>query len=143
MFSRHTEFTTDRIELLDVLFVEFLRSAKELGLIQKLCVELYRLHLHVCSVKVCAPCKCSVVLKKYCIKVWKVFLKVVRNLHCGRCTILSDRNASKSDNCLRHDRLCKRNTCDCERCCIDRMSMYNRSYVRSLLIYSHVHLDLR
>ena len=54
-------------------------SAKELGLIQKLCVELYRLHLHVCGVKVCAPCKCSVVLKKYCIKVWKVFLKVVRN----------------------------------------------------------------
>ena len=68
MFSRHTEFTTDRIEFLDVLFVEFLRSAKELGLIQKLCVELYRLHLHVCSVKVCAPCKCSVVLKKYCIE---------------------------------------------------------------------------
>ena len=76
--------------------------------------EFYRFHLHVCSVQVCAPCKSSVVLKKNCIEVWKVFLKVIRNLHCRRCTVLSDRNASKSDNCLWHDRLCKRDSCDSE-----------------------------
>ena len=143
MFSRHTEFTTDLIKFLNVLFIKFLRTSKKFALIQKLCIEFYGLHLHVCSVQVCAPGKSSVILKKNCIEVWKIFLKVIRNLHCRRCTILSNRNTSKSDNCLWHDWLCKRNTSNSKRCCINWMSMYNRSYIRSLLIYSHMHLDLR
>ena len=143
MFSWHTEFTTDFIQFLDVFFIEFLRATEQFALIQQLCIEFNGFHLHVCSVQVCAPCKSSVVLKKNCIEVWKIFFKVVRNFHCGRCTVLSDRNTSKSDNCFWHDRLCKRDTSDSKRCCIDRMSMYYRSYVRSLLIYSHMHFDFR
>ena len=145
MFSRQAHFSSDLIKFLQsVSLSNSFGPPSILDLVQKLCIELYRFHLHVCSEKVCAPGKCAVALKKNCIIIWKIFLKVYPESPLVDGVPYSAIGTHpRCDNCLWHDRLCKRNTCNCKRCCINWMSMYNRSYIRSLLIYSHVHLDLR
>src|SRR5699024_8081825 len=127
MFAGHTEFTADSVQFLNILLVEFLRAAQKLALIQELSVELNRFPLPVSGAEVCGPGDRSVVLQKHCVVLRKVFLKVVRARHCARCAVLSDGYASQSDNCLGHGRLCQRNACDSEGCCIDGLSMYDRS----------------
>ena len=75
-------------------------------------------------------------LKKNSIKVRKIFLNSVRDLHCGRSSIRSDRYAAERNDRLRHNRLCQRNACNCEACRIYGMSVNNRSDIRSLFVYS-------
>ncbi len=143
MLARKTHLTTNLIQSLNSSLVEFLRAAELFALIQQLCVELNGLHLHICGKQICGIGECAMALQKYSVEIREIFLNCIRDLIGGRCSVRSDRYASESDNSFRHDRLCQRNACNSEGCGIYRMSMNNRSYVRSLLIYTHMHLDLR
>ena len=47
----HTKLTSDFVESLNLSFGEVLRTTKHLGLVEKLCVEFYGLHLVICTEK--------------------------------------------------------------------------------------------
>ena len=141
VLALHTKLTSDLIKSLYLFFGERLGSAEHLGLIEKACVEFYGFHLVICVKKRIRESKCAVVLKKNCVKVRKILGNSVRNFLGGRRAVFCYRNASERDYSLGHDRLCKRNACDCKACSVKRMCVNNAVYVRSFLINSHMHFD--
>jgi hypothetical protein len=83
-----------------------------------------------------------VVLKKECIVVLDIGLKRIGNLHGGGSAVCSGGNLTDGKNCLGKNVLIKVYACNGEGGSDRRVSVNNGVNVGTLLVNSHVHLDL-
>ena len=141
MTSFHAELSPDFIEVFHLLGRELLGAAQHPGLVQKLRIKLYGLHLQIGVQQRIGIGQSTVVLQQHCVKVLHVLGNRFGNLHGGRSAVLCDRHASKSDDGFRHDGLGQRDARDGKAGGIYGMGMYHALDIRPLLIDSHVHLD--
>ena len=126
----------------DLLDVSVLAYADLTSVKVDLCVELYLFHSEASSLKGVTNGKSTVVLQKECVVLLDVGHKGLGNLHGGGHTVVTGRNVTDGKNCLGEDVLIELYACNGESGCNGGMSVNDSVSIGTLLINSHVHLDL-
>ena len=128
-------------KLFELVARNLFNVAKLTSMLADYCVELYLFHYECCLLQVASNGKCTVVLEKECIMVLDIRHKRIGNFHCRGSAVLTGRNVSYCKNCLGEYVLVKLNACN-SKCGSNRgMSVNNSVYVRTLSVYTEVHLD--
>ena len=107
-----------------------------------LCVELNLFHGEASAEQGVTDGQSTVVLEQECVVLLDVGHQGLGDLHGGGHTVVTGRNVTDGQNGLGEDVLVQLNTCNGEGGSHGRMRVNDGTCIGTLLIHSHVHLDL-
>ena len=143
MFAGCTEFFTKIKQSIDLIAIQLLCTAELTCIHGNLCKILGRLHVEISFQQSITNRQSSVILQQESVMLLNIRHQRIRNFHCGRRSVFTNRNGTQENNSFRHDISVKRNIANSMCSCNRRMSVNNSVYIRALLIYFQVHFEFR